>query len=82
MKVALPPPRVLWSKMLKVCSSADLELLRCEMLIQLAVEHAGKLARADDERVEFLRRIKLELSRRKQARGGCSQAITMTQAGD
>lgn len=80
MKVELPPPRILWSKMLKVCSSADLEFLRCQMLIQLAVEDAGKFTHTDDECAEFLGRIKLELRRRKQTRGEPSRVMEMTQA--
>ena len=67
MTIPLPPPRVLWPKMLKACSRADLELLRCEVLIQMANEDFRSRELANEERVEFLDRIKTEMSRRKRA---------------
>ena len=67
MTIPLPPPRVLWPKMLKACSRADLELLRCEVLIQMANEDFRSRELASEERVEFLHRIKVEMSRRKRA---------------
>ena len=60
-----PPPRVLWPKMLKACSKADLDLLRCEGLIQIAAEGFHVEGDPNEERVEFLRRIELETRRRK-----------------
>ncbi len=61
----LPPPRVLWPKMLKACSKADLDLLRCDMLIQMANHGLPVIDDPKLEHVEFLRRIKLETGRRK-----------------
>lgn len=62
--ISLPPPRVFWPKMLKACSKTDLDLLRCELLIQMANEGFRAAANPNKERVDFLRKIKLEAQRR------------------
>ena len=66
--VSLPPHRVLWPKMMKACSKADLDLLRCELLIQMANEGLRTAGDPNEERVAFLSSIKLEVRRRQQKR--------------
>lgn len=75
----LPPPRVLWPKMLKACSKADLDLLRCEVLIQMANEDFCA-ADSNGERLEFLRGIKLEAGRRQRMPGRIRKAEAKSQA--
>lgn len=62
--IPFPPPRVLWPKMLKACSRADLDLLRCEGLIQIAAEGFRVGVDPNEERVEFMGKVKLEMKRR------------------
>ncbi len=71
----LPPPKVLWSKMLKTCSRADLDLLRCDVLIQIANEGFRVTDDPNLERVEFLRKIKLETGRRKRGPAALRSAV-------
>ena len=68
--ISLPPPRVLWPKMLKACSKADLDLLRCELLIQMANEGFRAEGNPNQERVEFCAAIKLEAQRRQRMPAG------------
>lgn len=78
--ISLPPPRVLWPKMLKACSKADLDLLRCELLIQMANEGFRAAEDPNEERVEFLRRLKLEARRRQRMPAGSRRAEAKVQA--
>ena len=78
--IPLPPPRVLWPKMLKACSKADLDLLRCELLIQIANEEFRAAGDPSQERVEFLGRLKLEAQRRQRMPAGSRRAEGKSQA--
>ncbi len=78
--ILLPPPRVLWPKMLKACSKADLDLLRCELLIQMANEDFRSAEEPNEERVEFMSRIKLEVRQRQRMPAGLRRAEARSQA--
>ena len=77
--ISLPPPRVFWPKMLKACSKTDLELLRCELLIQMANEGFRAAANPNEERLDFLSKIKLEAQRRQRIPAGLRRAESKTQ---
>ena len=66
--------------MLKACSRADLELLRCEVLIQIANEGFRSAEVVNEERVEFLGKLKMEMGRRKRAAAMSRSAPTTSQA--
>ncbi len=78
--ISLPPPRVLWPKMLKACSKTDLDLLRCELLIQMANEGFRATGDPNQESVEFLRWLQLEAQQRRRMPAGSRKAETKSQA--
>ena len=64
MTIECPPPRVLWAKLLKMCSFADLALLRSQTLNRISRIHQHISLATDNECKAFLAAIQRETRRR------------------
>ena len=62
--VEYPPPRVLWVKLLKRCSTSDLDFFRFDTLIRIALQGGIGLVQGDNELAVFLHRVIEESDRR------------------
>ncbi len=66
--------------MLKACSRADLDRLRCDVLIQIANEGFRVAGDPNPERMDFLREVEFETRRRKRTLAGHRRAEAGSQA--